>query len=81
MTDVIYPRLSTIVEINNLPEELSFVENGLNQLLNSLFFRNLSFHNSTDGTESFFSLDIIAAKLSVELRSYFGGRVVLHACW
>ncbi|MDQ3192113.1 MAG: hypothetical protein M3Q58_11030 [Bacteroidota bacterium] len=41
MSDVIYPRLNGLVSLSQLPEQLSVVQGGVNQLLNGLFYDNL----------------------------------------
>ncbi len=57
-----YPRLSEIVVIEDLPEFLSFVQDGLNSVFDDIHYKNLKFSRSVRGDGAFYSLDIIVTK-------------------
>lgn len=38
-----YPRLSEIITVDDLPEFLSFVENGLNSIFDKIHYKNLQY--------------------------------------
>jgi len=63
-----YPQLSDIVQNDDLPEVLNFVKNGIQELLDNLYYDRFQHSNSKDGNNHFYSLNIISTKrLSLEL--------------
>ena len=54
-----YPRLSEIVTVDDLPEFLSFVQDGLNQIFDKIHYKNLQYSKSANGDSAFYSLDIV----------------------
>lgn len=48
----IYPRLSGLLTIDQLPEQLHFIEEGIEKLLDGLMYKNLQTSSSYDGTTS-----------------------------
>lgn len=54
-----YPKLSDIVTIDDLPEFLSFVKNGLNSIFDKIHYKNLQYSKSPFGDAAFYSLDIV----------------------
>ncbi|MTH18287.1 hypothetical protein [Flavobacterium sp. LC2016-01] len=72
-----YPRLSEIVTVDDLPEFLSFVEDGLNSIFNKIHYKNLQYSKGYRGDSAFYSLDIVTSeKLSLPLP--FGLGLVLN---
>jgi hypothetical protein len=71
-----YPRLSELISVGDLPEFLSFAENGLSSLLNQVHYQNLQFSKSSRGDSAFYSLDIVSKNLGLDLP--FGMRLVLN---
>lgn len=57
-----FPKLNTVVTLDQLPESLSFVENGLNNLLDDLYFRDLQTSKNREGNKAFYSLKILTYK-------------------
>ncbi|SDX75638.1 hypothetical protein [Flavobacterium degerlachei] len=57
-----YPRLSEIVTVDDLPEFLSFVENGLNAIFENIHYKNLQYSKGVRGDSAFYSLDIVTSK-------------------
>lgn len=58
MSDKYYPQLSNIASLDSLPEQLSFIEGGLQQILSNLHYRNYQVSQS--------SLPFKVASLGVE---------------
>src|SRR5689334_8295577 len=57
-----YPRLSEIVTVDDLPEFLSFVEDGLNTIFDKIHYKNLQYSKGYRGDSAFYSLDIVTSK-------------------
>jgi hypothetical protein len=57
-----YPRLSEVVTVSELPEFLSFVQDGLNQIFDTIHYKNLKYSKSFRGDSAFYSLDIVSSK-------------------
>jgi hypothetical protein len=62
MADTFFPALSRIISVDQLPSELNFLQGGLNNLLNSVFYRNLRITHSASGETISYDLDIISYK-------------------
>ena len=72
-----YPRLSEVITVDDLPEFLSFVENGLNDIFNKIHYKNLQYSKGYRGDSAFYSLDIVTSeKLAIPLP--FGLGLVLN---
>lgn len=56
-----YPRLSEVITVDDLPEFLSFVENGLNSIFNKIHYKNLQYSKGYRGDSAFYSLDIVTS--------------------
>ncbi len=72
-----YPRLSEIVTIDDLPEFLSFVEDGLNRIFDSIHYKNLQYSKSYRGDSAFYSLDIVSPS-RIQFKLPFGINFVLN---
>lgn len=63
-----YPRLSEVITVDDLPEFLSFVENGLNSIFEKIHYKNLQYSKGYRGDSAFYSLDIVtSSKLALPL--------------
>lgn len=63
-----YPRLSEVVSVDDLPEFLSFVQDGLNSIFDKIHYKNLQYSKSYRGDSAFYSLDIVtSSKLAIQL--------------
>ena len=72
-----YPRLSEVVAVDDLPEFLSFVQNGLNAIFDKIHYKNLQYSKGYRGDSAFYSLDIVTStKLALPLP--FGLGLVLN---
>jgi len=56
-----YPRLSEVITAEDLPEFLSFVENGLNSIFDKIHYKNLQYSKGYRGDSAFYSLDIVTS--------------------
>lgn len=66
--EVFFPPITTILQLENLPEELSFVQNGLNSLLQNLYYRDLQFSKSPRGDAAFYSLKVVSfQKIGIDI--------------
>lgn len=72
-----YPRLSEIVTVDDLPEFLSFVEDGLNSIFDKIHYKNLQYSKGYRGDSAFYSLDIVTSK-KLALPLPFGLGLVLN---
>lgn len=54
-----YPRLSEVVTLQDLPEFLNFLENGLDQVFDRIHYKNLQYSKSFNGDAAFYSLDLV----------------------
>lgn len=57
-----YPRLSEVVAMDDLPEYLSLIKNGLTNVFDKVHYKNLQYSKSPNGESAFYSLDIVTAK-------------------
>ena len=55
-----YPKLSEIVTVDDLPEFLSFVQEGLNAIFDKIHYKNLQYSKSYRGDAAFYSLEIVS---------------------
>lgn len=63
-----YPPLSDVVQVNDLPEILGFVKNGIQELFENIYYKNLQSSKSIKGDSAFYGLDIVSPKkLAIEL--------------
>lgn len=72
-----YPRLSEVITVDDLPEFLSFVENGLNSIFDNIHYKNLQYSKGHRGDSAFYSLDIVSSK-RLELSLPFDLKLVLN---
>lgn len=57
-----YPRLSEVITVDDLPEFLSFVQDGLNSVFDNIHYKNLQYSKGYRGDSAFYSLDIVTSK-------------------
>ena len=62
-----YPKLSQVITVDDLPEFLSFVQNGLNSIFDKIYFKNLQYSKSVNGDEAFYSLEVVSKKMAIAL--------------
>ncbi len=67
-TNPYYPKIDDITRIEDLPDILGFLKDGIQELFSDVFYKNFQFSKSVNGDIAFYSLDIVSAKkLSIEL--------------
>lgn len=57
-----YPNLSTIVTVDAFPEELQFLENGLQNALDNIYFKDLQYVRSEDTSTGYYNLILITGE-------------------
>ena len=62
MPDKFFPQLSSVVTLDRLPEQLGFIQNGLNNIFDKLFYRDFQYIKSENGDSTFYSLVIVSHK-------------------
>lgn len=62
-----YPKLSEVITVDDLPEFLSFVQDGLNAIFDKIHYKNLQYSKSKNGDSAFYSLEIVSRRLAVPL--------------
>ncbi len=68
MTTTFYPQLRSLVPVDALPDELGFVKDGLANLLDDLYFKDLQFSRNARGDAANYSLSLVSRKrLEVEI--------------
>ena len=62
MPTTFYPALNSIVDLDVLPEQLSFVKDGADDLLSKLFFKDFQYSKSPRGDAAHYSLKLVSLK-------------------
>ncbi|MCS3532834.1 hypothetical protein, partial [Chryseobacterium sp. JUb7] len=63
-----YPAVTDIVKADDLPEFLSFLKSGLENILGKLHYKDYYFTKNISGTEAFYSLSVVSkTKLALEI--------------
>lgn len=63
-----YPRLSSVVSENDIPDILGFIKTGVTNLLNKIYYKDLQYSKSAKGDAAFYSLSIVSPKrLDIEI--------------
>ncbi len=72
-----YPRVSELLTVHDLPDFLSFAQDGLNEIFDRIHYKNFQFSKSYRGDAAFYSLDIVTSK-QIKLTLPFGISMVLN---
>lgn len=56
-----YPRLSTILPLELIPEELDYLKNEISSFFDSLFYRNFNISSNNSGTFVSYDIEIVSA--------------------
>ncbi len=62
-----YPALSSVVSLDDFPESLGFIKQGLQSLFSKIHYKDLQYKKSPKGDAAFYSLTIVSRKLAIEL--------------
>ena len=67
-TPSFYPNLSTLVALEDFPEELQFISLGIQNLLDKLYYKNLQYSKSNDGSQGYYNVVLVSGQaLSIDL--------------
>ena len=67
-TNRYYPRLSSVVSDNDIPDILGFIKTGVVNLLDRIYFQDLQYSKSPKGDAAFYGLSIVSPKrLDIEI--------------
>jgi hypothetical protein len=73
------PPLSLLISVDNLPSNLGFIENGLNTVFSSLYFKNLYSKRSIYTQEVYYDITIVSyERLGLSLGDDDGFALVLN---
>lgn len=62
-----YPSISGIINLDKFPEELSFIKDGIFDILDDIYFKDYYFEKSKNKDKAFYRLKIISEALSFDL--------------
>ena len=62
-----YPRLSSVVSENDIPDILGFIKTGVVNLLDNVYFKDLQYNKSPKGDSAFYGLSIVSRALKIEI--------------
>ena len=62
-----YPRLSSAVSEQDIPDILGFIKTGVVNLLNKIHYKDLQYSKSAKGDAAFYSLSIVSKRLDIEV--------------
>ncbi len=68
MSESFYPNLSTLVSADSFPEQLQFLENGIQNALDKIYYKNLQYVKSADGSKGYYNITLVtneALKLDI----------------
>lgn len=62
-----YPRLSSVIVPEDIPEILGFIKEGVTNLLDKIYFKDLQYSKSPKGDSAFYSLSIVSKRIDIEI--------------
>ncbi len=62
MAQSFYPNIGTLVSIDDFPEELQFLETGLQNALDKIYYKELQYVQSNDGTHGYYNLVLVTGE-------------------
>jgi hypothetical protein len=62
-----YPKLSSVVSLDDFPESLGFIKQAIQQLFDKIHYKDLQYNKSPSGDAAFYSLSIVSDKLAIDL--------------
>jgi len=75
MADNFYPALSTVVSVDQVPDNLSFVADSIDNLLDQVYFKDLQLEKSNDGSTYSCLVDIVSTSGILQLEIPGTGRL------
>ena len=61
-TNKFYPKISSIISVNEIPDQIGFLTEPLNNLFDNIYFRDLQFTKSESGDTAFYSIVLVSHK-------------------
>lgn len=62
-----YQRLSSVITPDDIPEILGFLKEGIQNLLDTVYYKDLQYNKSPRGDAAFYSLSIVGKRMGIEL--------------
>lgn len=59
MADIFYSPLSSLISRDNVPEKLSFISDGIDNLLSNVYYRNLHVFSALNHSSAHYELDLV----------------------
>lgn len=73
------PSLSTLIPVENIPDNFGVIRNGINNIFSHLYYKDLIVDKSVEGDVAFYSLSIVTYKrLDLEIPGTNGMALVLN---
>jgi len=57
-----YPRISSVISENDIPDILGFIKTGIVNLLDNIYFKDLQYDKSPKGDSAFYSLSVVSPR-------------------
>ena len=74
-----YPALSTLIPLENIPNELGSFKNGLTNIFSKLYYNDLQIHKSSLGDAAFYNLKIVTyRRIALEIGGTNGLSLILN---
>ncbi|MDT0294835.1 hypothetical protein ACFQ3R_00465 [Mesonia ostreae] len=62
MAQSFYPNIGTLVSLDDFPEELQFLETGLQNALDKIYYKELQYVQSNDGAQGYYNLVLVTGE-------------------
>ncbi|WP_347220134.1 hypothetical protein [Chryseobacterium sp.] len=62
-----YPRLSSVVTKDDIPDILGFIKDGVTNLLDKIYYKDLQYSKGPKGDSAFYSLSIVSKRIDIEI--------------
>ncbi|MCQ9637798.1 hypothetical protein MP478_00180 [Chryseobacterium sp. WG14] len=62
-----YPRLSSVITKDDIPDILGFIKDGVTNLLDKIYYKDLQYSKGPKGDSAFYSLSIVSKRIDIEI--------------
>ncbi|WP_284461081.1 hypothetical protein [Chryseobacterium sp.] len=62
-----YPRLSSVVTQDDIPDILGFLKPGITNLLDKIYYKDLQYSKGPKGDSAFYSLSVVSKRIDIEI--------------
>jgi len=62
MAQSFYPNIGTLVSLDDFPEELQFLETGLQNALDKIYYKELQYVRSNDEAQGYYNLVLVTGE-------------------